>query len=46
MPILITLISVEESNGELLMEVEYEFGKVTEELDVIISTESMKQFDL
>ena len=44
MPILITMISEEESNGELLMEVGYEFGKVTEEMDVIISTERIKIF--
>ena len=44
MPILITLISEEESNEELLMEVDYKFGKATEVLDVIISTESIKIF--
>ena len=43
-PILITLISEEEGSEELLMEVEYEFAKITEDLDAIVNTESMKRF--
>ena len=43
-PILITLITMEEVSEKLLMEVEDEFGKLILGFDVIVQTKAMQRF--
>ena len=43
-PIIITLVTMEQSSEHLLKEVEDEFGKLIEEFDMIVQTVTVTRF--